>query len=172
MTTMFCSANFHLNITRESLLSGNSFFDFKSIDGQKLFFIDTNQTTNLSSSFENSKDFESSCKSFYKNLNKKFYKCFNKIRVKKGGYHQIGNNLIQVRINAKRKINDMITNINCPVALNMLRRFLENIERELTIILNNMNAYRVRQYLDLCLNDSGRLDHTGFWKFKKIFSLQ
>ena len=64
--------------------------------------------------------------------------CFNKIRVKKGGYHQIGNNLIQVRMNAKTKINDMITNINCPVALNMLKRFLVNIERELTIILNNM----------------------------------
>ena len=81
-------------------------FDFKSEINRKKFEDETSTTNDLSTCF-NSNNFESSCNTFFKQLNRKFHKCFNKIRITTGRHKAAGNPHIQVLLHAQSESNNL-----------------------------------------------------------------
>ena len=159
-------SKFSLKIQHKKSQVRREFFNFKSEEARKLFFEDTNTTTDLSSCFSKDKNFEVSCKSFFKELNKKFHKNFTKVRIKKGGNMRCGNYDLQIRLKIKRDIEILIKNTKCSVSLQLLRNQLGKIENQIADIQARSNTEVIRKYLDACNTDQGKFSQNGFWKLK------
>ena len=160
-------SKFSLQFKPQKPVTRREFFNFKSEEGKKLFFIETDLSSDLSSSFSNNANFEASCNLFYNTLQKKFHKCFKKIRVKKGAKRSLGIGVIQARLFARSRIEVLLKTIDCPTSVKLLTNFLKKVEDELVEICAQIKAIETKQYIGSYIRDEGKFDQIGFWKLKK-----
>ena len=130
------------------------------------FFNETETTNDLTSCFI-SKDFNKSSKSFFKELNRKFHKCFTKVRVKSGGDRRVGNPLIQAIFNVQSAAIKLRQQTVCHISLKLLSNFQKKIEECLLLNQSKEHATKVKNHISSCESDDGRFDKTGFWKLKR-----
>ena len=142
-------------------------FNFKSAEGKRKFYEDTNNTTTLSTCFSKNGGFDASCKSFYKELHKKFHKSFSEIRIK-SDRTKCGNKLIQIRLHVQNVITDLLKTTKCTVGKQMLNNLFQKTQSEIDDISARANSEKITRYLSSCNPDNDGFCQNGFWKLKKF----
>ena len=92
-------------------------FKFKCPESKKKFKEETSTNKDLSSCFNNKEDFNSCSNLFFRTLNKKLRKCFNKIRIRSGNRRQLGDPDIQERLKLKTELKLFMQNSKCNIGL-------------------------------------------------------
>ena len=99
---LYC--RFSLTFNRKPSFVRKEFFNFKCEEGKKKFLEETSLSGKLTSCFNNGENFEKSAKLFHKTLNKTFYKCFIKVRVRTENKKQLGNEIVQKHLKLKSEL--------------------------------------------------------------------
>ena len=162
---LFCK--FSIIFNRKSNQVRNEHFIFKCNESKKAFFDETNSTKLLTSSFKDQQDFLKSSKSFFKNLNRIFQKCFKKIRIRNGPRKTYGNEIIQEKMDLKTKLKTFLLNNKCKVAQEVAKKKLNEIEEILIEQMANKNATIVKEHLEQIEDTNGGFSNIGFWKLKQ-----
>ena len=99
-------------------------FNFKSNEGRFKFLLETSSTNQLSSCFQKMSGFEAACRSFKKQLDKKFHKCYSKIRISNNKKSILGNKILQRSLQAQHRLRNLITNATCDLTKVTFQDFL------------------------------------------------
>ena len=99
-------------------------------------------------------------------MQKKFHKCFKKVRIKKGGKTLVGNRSIQHLLKIQQKTKRLIKKTSCHCSLDLLNQFLSNLDKHIEKQEADINADKIKEYIKTC-NDENGLNRRGFWKMKK-----
>ena len=114
--------------------------------------------------FFNTKSFETSCNKFFKSLNKKLHKCFQKIRSKNVPQKMYGDRIIQSLLEIQSRLSNIKS--NCSFDKSNVISLNERINRMINSLEAAKNRDKVKKHLEeLTVED--KLNHTGFWKLKR-----
>ena len=162
---------FNLKVARREARLRVEFFNFKAADDRQKFFQVTSTSNNLSSCFTHQPtNFENSCTSFFKQLDKTFHKCFTKVRVKEGGCRRVGDKVIQAIMQAQAETKRLAKISSCTVSQLLILRFEQKLDEFLKYYQHKVNAQFIKDHLNL-LQDDDKLNINGFWKLKnRLFS--
>ena len=90
-------------------------FQFKCLESKTSFFNETNSRNDLSSCFTKDDNFELCSKNFFRTLNRKLHKCFNKVRIKTGKSNSLGDPIIQQKLEQKTKLKLFMRSNKCKI---------------------------------------------------------
>ena len=158
---------FSLTFKRKNVNRRKEIFNFKSDEGKRLFYLETSTSDSLSSCFLPYLSFEDSSARFLKQLNKKFYKCFQKIRIKGDKVRPAGNQIIQTYLSALTKVKNLLKNKVCDISRNILSSYLNKLEKGVASVSAKDNTDRVKNYVRSCSNHQGGFSQNNFWGLKK-----
>ena len=91
------TSRFSITFKRKPKFIRKEFFQFKSEEGKTKFLEETSSTSKFSSCFKSKKNFGKNANLFYKTLNRTFYRCFKKVRIRSGNDRLHGENNIQLK---------------------------------------------------------------------------
>ena len=108
-------SKFKVAFRRKSRKIRKEIFQFKCSESKRNFMEETSVNKDLSSCFNTSEDFRYCSNNFFRTLNKKLHKCFKKIRIRSGNSKQLGNPVIQEKLNLKTELNLFMKNSTCKI---------------------------------------------------------
>ena len=144
-------------------------FNFKDAECQQKFFQVTENTTKLSSSFENDdENFMKQCSRFFKTLNGTFHQCFKKIRIK-NKTSTSKNDEIQIYLELRTKLQMLLTEAKSLFSKQIIERKLEEITERICSMSSIRNVKIINDQLGQICSD-GTFSRIGVWKVKsKLF---
>ena len=140
-------------------------FNLKNRECQETFKKETEQNTDLLKCFQNEHSFESQAKSWYKIFNSILHKCFRKVRICEKKNKDSKTQLMEERINLKKKVKDVIIDNEMKAKLN--QRIVE-IEEEIgEELAENFHKEIIDTIKDLG-GDGTNIDGSGRTKMWRI----
>ena len=162
------TAKFSLEIPAAKKSKDAEIFNFRDDESRLRFVNEMENNNSLSMCFENEDDFETSAKRFFKTLNRKFHKCFTKIRIaNKNKREQKGNPIIQQLLKKKRKITQEMKKSDEESMREKYMKLLEENERIINEKFSKMNKEKVEKYIEETETSDGMFSQPKLWKLKK-----
>ena len=161
------TSRFSITFKRKPKFIRKEFFQFKSEEGKKKFLEETSSTSKFSSCFKSKKNFGKNANSFYKTLNRTFYRCFKKVRIRSGNDRLHGENNIQLKMKQKSNLKLFIKNNKCKIAEIIATNKLSEIEDEIVEETASKNAEIVREHLESLETVDCNFSRLGMWRLKQ-----
>ena len=117
----------------------------------------------MSQCFDGQKSVEEKTDCWLKVLQKKFYKCFKKIRITKTNK----TNEIQQKLTIRMDLKKIIKNSNDDIEQIVAKKKLNDIENEISEKTSFDNFEKIKKHIGTISNLEGGMSHVGMWKFKK-----
>ena len=125
----------------------------------------TTQTTKFSNCFTENGDVQKEGEKWFKTLQNTIKNCFKKVRITKRK-----KDLIQERLDSRRKIKSNINNAKTVEERHQLEDELQQIEEEISADSDAKYFEKIKEQLQSITNKDGTTNNTGVWKLRrKIF---
>ena len=124
-----------------------------------MFFYDTNCTTKLTSSFNETNSCAQNANTFYKRFKRFMHRNFKKIRIKTGGNRtKLGSTEIQERLERKTELMRFIKNNLCIRGKQRALEELEEVEQYLIERSADKNANIIKKHVRSMENEEGNFN--------------
>ena len=153
---------FSLSFNRLPRTIRKEFFDFKCEESRQSFLEETNLSKHLSMCFTEPGNIEQQTSKFFKLLNRTFHKCFKKIRIKSGNKGSLGNRSIQRKYKLQSELKELISKSTCKLDREIAMAKLLELENDLANETAEINANKVKEYLNTVESIDGNFSQVGF----------
>ena len=158
---------FNISYQRKPRTIRREIFHFKCLESKNKFKSETSSNNDLSSCFNQDNDFKLCANLFFRTLNRKLHKCFNKARIRTGGKQLLGDKVIQDKLKIKSELHIYIRNSKCKIGQQIATKRLEEIEEEIVRISAEKNADAVKEHIGNIETLDGKFCQLGLWKLKQ-----
>ena len=100
-----------------------------------------------------------------KTLNRKFHKCFQKVRIKNGTPTFKGNKAIQTFLDIESTVTNILKRVTCTVSRQLLTTFLRKTEKDFEVYIYQVNN-EVKDIINSLELANGQFNRLGFWKLR------
>jgi hypothetical protein len=159
---LICKLNIECQPKTKEKLQRREIFNFKNIENQQAFKHETDNGNELSSVFNGNGDVHEKTDKWLKVLNKKFHKCFKKIRVTK---KQKPNHL-QSLLESRSQLKKQASKQKCKIGKNILTTKIKEIESKITEMSAEENAKKIKEQTENLSSLNGGFSTIGMWKVK------
>ena len=157
---------FSIRVERKQKTARNEFFKFKCEESKQLFKEETSVNDHLSSCFNVAEEFKTNAGKFYKALQRKFHKCFKKVRIK-SGTRKVGNPSMQAKLMMILNLRKQIDNCTCEMEQKQFEESLKQVEEALAKETAEANTEKIKDYIKSVETLEGRFSQINCWKLKQ-----
>lgn len=161
--TLICQFNIKCPQKSKNIKIRREIFNFNNKENQKKFKFETDNTKDLTDCFEGNESVIEKSNKWLKVLNRKFQKCFKKIRVTKPKAKSEIQKLLSEIIDLKKSILKPQSKTSNEIS----QTKLEVMEERIADLSADKNAKKIKGQIEHLSNFEGEFSRSGLWEVKK-----